>query len=82
MARYGSTRCPLPCSAEQESLSQVSVIFQVMVIATEVLIDVIALEANPHYFSKQSTLCPFCKRLKAYLCLDAMASFCLCFSLK
>lgn len=81
MTRYGCTRCPLPWSVKQESLRQVSVIFQVMVIATEVLIDVVALEANPHYFSKQSTCCPFCKRLKAYLCLDARASFCLCFFL-
>ena len=81
MTRYGCTRWPLPWSVKQESLSQVSVIFQVMVIATEVLIDVIALEAKPHYFSKQSTFRPFCKRLKAYSCLDAIASFCLCFSL-
>lgn len=51
MSRCGQPRCPLPWRAEQENLSHVSVIFQGMVSATEALIDVMALEANLHYFS-------------------------------
>lgn len=71
--RYGCARCPLSFSGGEESLIQVSAIFQVLVIA---------FKASPHYFFKQSTLCFLSKRLKAQLlCLDAPTFFPLYFLL-